>query len=124
MSRDRDKERPPVTPHARRQHRLSLLPPGPNRTQRGCPRPTEEAMQEVVQDGGGSGIHQRWRLLLFLSQDGEATRDVDDAAAPGAAPTSSSASSSGHDAVGDFQYRPPRQNEPSLPERPLEFSTF
>ncbi|KAH8981537.1 hypothetical protein EDB92DRAFT_1897243 [Lactarius akahatsu] len=25
---------------------------------------------------------------------------------------------------GDFQYRPPRPNEPSLPERPLEFSTF
>ena len=24
----------------------------------------------------------------------------------------------------DFQYRPPRPNEPSLPERPLEFSTF
>jgi hypothetical protein len=25
---------------------------------------------------------------------------------------------------GDFQYRPPRPNQPSLPERPLEFSTF
>jgi hypothetical protein len=24
----------------------------------------------------------------------------------------------------DFQYRLPRPNEPSLPERPLEFSTF
>jgi hypothetical protein len=24
----------------------------------------------------------------------------------------------------DFQYRPPRPNQPSLPERPLEFSTF
>ncbi|KAH9040496.1 hypothetical protein EDB85DRAFT_2173782 [Lactarius pseudohatsudake] len=106
------------------QHRLSLSPPAPNRTQRGRPRPTEEATQEVVQGGGGSGVHQRWWLLLFFSRDGEATRDVDDAAALGAAPTSSSASSSGHDAVGDFQYRPPRQNEPSLPERPLEFSTF
>ncbi|KAH9036856.1 hypothetical protein EDB85DRAFT_2142894 [Lactarius pseudohatsudake] len=77
-------------------------------------------------DGGGDAGSSAgwWRLFLFLSQDGEATRDVDDAAAPGAAPTSSSASSSGHDAVGDFQYRPPRRNEPSLPERPLEFSTF
>ncbi|KAH9068209.1 DNase I-like protein [Lactarius deliciosus] len=45
---------------------------------------------------GGGGVHQRWRLLSFLSRDGDATRDVDDA---GAAPTPSSASSSGHDAV-------------------------
>ena len=32
-------------------------------------------------DGGGGdgGVHQRWRLLSFLSRDGEATRDVDDA---------------------------------------------
>ncbi|KAH8979602.1 DNase I-like protein [Lactarius hatsudake] len=45
--------------------------------------------------GGGGGVHQRWRLLSFLSRDGEATRDVDDAVAP----TPSSASSSGHDAV-------------------------
>jgi hypothetical protein len=25
---------------------------------------------------------------------------------------------------GDFQYRPPRPLQPSVPERPLEFSTF
>jgi hypothetical protein len=30
-------------------------------------------------DGGDGGVHQRWRLLSFLSRDGEATRDVDDA---------------------------------------------
>jgi hypothetical protein len=24
----------------------------------------------------------------------------------------------------DFQYRPPRPNQPNVPERPLEFSTF
>jgi len=25
---------------------------------------------------------------------------------------------------GDFQYRPPRPHQPSMPERPLEYSTF
>jgi hypothetical protein len=41
---------------------------------------------------GGGGVNQRWRLLSFLSRDGEATRDVDD-------PAELSTSSGGPDVV-------------------------
>ena len=41
-------------------------------------------------DAGDGGVHQRWRLLSFLSRDGEATRDVDDAGVTTAMPLASS----------------------------------
>jgi hypothetical protein len=57
-------------------------------------------------DGGDGGVHQRWRLLSFLSRDGEATRDVDDAATP------SSSSSVGPDAVTSVAESPrPRKGD-------------
>ena len=51
----------------------------------------------LLADGGdGGSVHPRWRLLSFLSRDGEATRDVDDAVAVARALASSSG---GPDAV-------------------------
>ncbi|KAI9440235.1 DNase I-like protein [Lactarius psammicola] len=60
-------------------------------------------------DAGGSasggGGHQRWRLLSFLSRDGEATRDVDDAVT---APTTPSPESSGGPDAVTAAVEPPR----------------
>ncbi|KAH9018468.1 hypothetical protein EDB85DRAFT_2294492 [Lactarius pseudohatsudake] len=83
---------PPITPARAQTAPTAPLTDGPE------PHPAGSSSTDGGGDAGGSaggGVHQRWRLLSFLSRDGEATRDVDDAAAP----TSSSASSSGHDAV-------------------------
>ena len=57
------------------------------------PEPYSRTQPRSSTDGGDGGGHQRWRLLSFLSRDGEATRDVDDAAMP------SSSSSVGPDTV-------------------------
>jgi hypothetical protein len=45
------------------------------------PEPHSRTHARSSTDGGDGGVHQRWRLLSFLSRDGEATRDVDDAGA-------------------------------------------
>ncbi|KAH9178371.1 DNase I-like protein [Lactarius sanguifluus] len=95
---------PPITPTRSQTTPTAPLTAGPEPhagTPSGVSRPSTDGGGDAggSAGGGSSGVHQRWRLLSFLSRDGEATRDVDDVAAPGVAPTPSSASSSGHDAV-------------------------
>ncbi|KAH9057862.1 DNase I-like protein [Lactarius vividus] len=93
---------PPITPARVQTVPTALLTAGPEphaRTPAGSSSADGGGDAGGGAGGGGSGVHQRWRLLSFLSRDGEATRDVDDTAGPGAAPIPSPASSSGHDAV-------------------------
>ncbi|KAI9440125.1 DNase I-like protein [Lactarius indigo] len=78
---------PPITPARAQTAPTAPLTAGPEphtRTPAGSSSTDGGGDAGGSAGGGGGGVHQRWRLLSFLSRDGEATRDVDDAAVPGA----------------------------------------